>query len=214
MFWEWLGISFPDGCTWNGHLLEIALWKQQKLSLWLCSVFPHFSFPPWCSPAVWVSWPFLWRGTPIIIGCQWQKELGDPFPLLFPFYRWGTGVPPHLRYDNHNYSYHLSMLFMLFFFFLFRASSLAYGSSQSRGWTGATAASLHHSHSNGRSEPHLQLMPQLMATQVLNPLSKVRGRSHILMDTNPQSHSGNFNALGMTLNALIHLIFRIILIIL
>ena len=52
-------------------------------------------------------------------------------------------------------------LFWLVFFF--RAAPVAYGGSQTRGRIGAIAASLRHSHSNGRSEPHLQLTPQLMA---------------------------------------------------
>ena len=45
----------------------------------------------------------------------------------------------------------------------FRATPAAYGGSQARGWTGAVAASLHHSHSNVRSEPHLGPTPELMA---------------------------------------------------
>ena len=40
-------------------------------------------------------------------------------------------------------------LFFVFSYF-FRAASVAYGISQTRGGIGATAASLHHSHSNGR----------------------------------------------------------------
>ena len=52
---------------------------------------------------------------------------------------------------------------LFFFFCLFRATSAAYGGSQARGIIGATAAGLHHSHSNARSEPHLQPTPQLMA---------------------------------------------------
>ena len=40
-----------------------------------------------------------------------------------------------------------------FFFFLFRAVPKAHGSSQARGWIGAVAAGLHHSHNNTRSEP-------------------------------------------------------------
>ena len=44
-------------------------------------------------------------------------------------------------------------------FFFFRATPLAYGGSQSRGWIGATAASLQHSHSNSGSEPHLWPTP-------------------------------------------------------
>ena len=45
-----------------------------------------------------------------------------------------------------------------------RATLAAYGGSQARGRIGAVAASLHHSHSNSRSEPCLQLVPQLTAT--------------------------------------------------
>ena len=41
---------------------------------------------------------------------------------------------------------------------------MAYGGSQARGQFGATAASLHHSHSNVGSEPCLRPTPQLMAT--------------------------------------------------
>ena len=41
------------------------------------------------------------------------------------------------------------------FFFLFRATPMAYWISQARGHIRATEASLYHSHSNTRSEPHL-----------------------------------------------------------
>ena len=51
----------------------------------------------------------------------------------------------------------------LSFFFLFRAAPTTYGSSQPRGRTGATAASLWHSHGNTGSELHLQPISQLMA---------------------------------------------------
>ena len=49
------------------------------------------------------------------------------------------------------------------FFFLFRAIRVAHGSSQARGWIGATAASTHHSHSNSGSKPCLLSTPQLTA---------------------------------------------------
>ena len=50
-----------------------------------------------------------------------------------------------------------------FFFLLFlRAAPAAYGDSQARGQMRATAASLHHSHSNARSKPCLQPTSQLM----------------------------------------------------
>ena len=49
----------------------------------------------------------------------------------------------------------------LFFFFFLMATPLAYGSSQARGWNGAAAAGLHHSHSNAGCEPYPR---QLVAT--------------------------------------------------
>ena len=50
-------------------------------------------------------------------------------------------------------------------FFFFRAPPLAYGSSQGRGQIRAAAASLYHNHSNTRSQPRLQPIPQLRAVQ-------------------------------------------------
>ena len=79
--------------------------------------------------------------------------------------------------------------------FLFRASPVAYGHSQVRGPIRAAAASLHHSHSHSGTELHWRPTPQLMATQILNPLSEAGGQTHDLMDTsgilNPLSHNGN-----------------------
>ena len=64
------------------------------------------------------------------------------------------------------YSIPISLgFFCLFFaFLLFRAVLMVYGSSQDRGQIGATTASLHHSHSNARSELGLQPTPQFLAT--------------------------------------------------
>ena len=47
------------------------------------------------------------------------------------------------------------ILFFCCFFGHFRATPTAYGGSQARGQIGGVAASLRHSHSNARSEPHL-----------------------------------------------------------
>ena len=69
---------------------------------------------------------------------------------------------------------------MWFFFFvcvfcLFRATPAADGGSQARGQIRATAANLHHSHSNLGSEPHLRLTPPLMATPDPEPTEKGQG---------------------------------------
>ena len=50
------------------------------------------------------------------------------------------------------------------YFFIFKATPATFGSSLGRGQIRATAAGLHHSHSNARSEPRLKLTPQLKAT--------------------------------------------------
>ena len=52
------------------------------------------------------------------------------------------------------------VIFKISYFCLFRA---AYGGSQAKGRIRATAASLHHSHSNTRCKPVLWPMPQFMA---------------------------------------------------
>ena len=57
------------------------------------------------------------------------------------------------------------MSFIIYVFILpFRAAPTAYGSSQARSRIRPAAASLHHSHSNAGSEPHLQPTSQFMAT--------------------------------------------------
>ena len=72
--------------------------------------------------------------------------------------------------------YFLMTRFRLFqlFFFLFLATLAAYGRSWARGRIGAVAAGLCHSHSNARTEPHLQPTPQLVAMPILNLLSEAR----------------------------------------
>ena len=62
----------------------------------------------------------------------------------------------------------ITLQFWDFFFFLGRAIPIAYGSSQARGWIGATGALLYHS-----SQQH----------RILNPLSKAMDWTSILMDT-------------------------------
>ena len=70
----------------------------------------------------------------------------------------------------------------------FRATPVAYGSSQVRGQIRATAVSLHHSSQQ---------------RQILHPLSEARDRTHILMDTSwvpyPLHHNGN-SQLSIMLN--------------
>ena len=84
---------------------------------------------------------------------------------------------------------------VVFFFFSFMAPPTAYGHSQSRDRIKAVAASLHHSHSNTRSELTPDLHHSLKEHWIPNSLSETRDRTCILTDTsqvlNPLSHSGN-----------------------
>ena len=86
---------------------------------------------------------------------------------------------------------------MFFFFFFFRAAPAACGSSQARGQIGAVTDSLHYSHGNAESELCVKPTPQLMASRILNLLSKAKDQTCILMDTsgvhNLLSHSENSN---------------------
>ena len=70
---------------------------------------------------------------------------------------------------------------MLLSFFLFRAAPAAYESSQARGWIGAIAAGLYHSHSNVGSKLHMWPTPQL--TAMPDPLPPKQGHG-----SNPYPH--------------------------
>ena len=60
---------------------------------------------------------------------------------------------------------------------------MACGSSQTRGQIRATAAGLHHSHSDVGSKLHLLPTPQLTATPDPRPTEQGQDRTCILMDT-------------------------------
>ena len=76
------------------------------------------------------------------------------------------------------------VLFIYLFWVFFRAASVAYGSSQTRGQIRATAASLHHSHSNSGSEHIFDLGGSSQQHhQILNPLREARDQTLILADT-------------------------------
>ena len=79
----------------------------------------------------------------------------------------------------------LCLILVLFFppFSLFRATYMANGSSQTRGWIRAVATGLCHSHNNARSEPQLWLNHSSWQCRILNPLSQSRDQTYVLMDT-------------------------------
>ena len=75
---------------------------------------------------------------------------------------------------------HLSFFFI---FFLFMAAGAVYGISLPRGPKRATAAGLHHSHSNTRSGWCPQPTLQLRQCKILNPLNEARDKTSVLMVT-------------------------------
>ena len=81
----------------------------------------------------------FWREKMILLNIPWQSE------------------------KNMYSLFESTYLICILFFFLFRATLVAYGSSQARGLTEATAASLHHS-SRQR--------------QIFNPLREARDQTH------------------------------------
>ena len=82
---------------------------------------------------------------------------------------------------------HIFFLFLSFFpiywFICFPYVPTAYGGSQARGRIRATAARLHHSHSNARSKPRLWPTLSSRQCQILNPLSEARHQTHNPLDT-------------------------------
>ena len=78
----------------------------------------------------------------------------------------------------------LLLLLSLLLLYLFKATPEAYGGSQARGPFRAVAASLCHSHSNARSESRVcNLYHSSWQHWILNPPSKARDQTSILMDT-------------------------------
>ena len=80
---------------------------------------------------------------------QWLKSL-----LWCRFDLW-PGNFHRLRVWSKKILFFVHNILFLFFSLSLRAILVAYGDSQARGKIGAVTASLHHSHSNIRSEPHL-----------------------------------------------------------
>ena len=77
----------------------------------------------------------------------------------------------------------LAFSFTFFLFFFFRASPTAYGDSQARGQIGATAAGLHHSHSQIQAT-FVTYNRSSLQRWILNPLSEARDRIGNLMVPN------------------------------
>ena len=91
---------------------------------------------------------------------------------------------PELRFKAHK-SASKSSCFFVFVCFDFRVVLMAYGSSQAGGRIGTPAADLHHSHSTSGSERAACVTYTTSPGNAgfLNPGSRARDLTHILMDT-------------------------------
>ena len=88
-----------------------------------------------------------------------------------------------LKYWFHHYELWDLRQVNYIYFSLFTALPAAHGGSQARGSIRPAPAGLHHSHSSARSEQNLGTMLSLQQRQLLNPLSKARDQTRILMET-------------------------------
>ena len=84
---------------------------------------------------------------------------------------------------HENLDIHAFTNFFFFLVFLGLHLQQIYGHSQARGRIGAAAAGLCHSHSNARSSHVCDLNHSSRQCQILNPLSRARDRTCILVDT-------------------------------
>ena len=76
----------------------------------------------------------------------------------------GPHWPGYSKHCDESKTKYITQREVAFFFSIFRVAPTAYGSFQARGQSRAAVASLHHRHSNTRSELSLQAIPQVTAT--------------------------------------------------
>ena len=107
------------------------------------------------------------------IGCLWEIQAGRQRSTA-PRIRWDTFFIIQARGKGKRQP----SFFFFFFFFLFRTAPAAYINYQARGRTRAVAAGVRHSHSNTWDLHHSSRQ-----RWILNPLSKARDWTCILLDT-------------------------------
>ena len=127
--------------------LQLSLLPSQKLLLYLCSrnPSPHTELDNNAYPTI--------ADAPLIILLLWEPQACDLFmPMVFQLLQGlkgcrSSGIPV---VDSNVWKWY-HFIYTYFYFFHFRAAPAAYGGSQTRGRIWATAANLHHSHSNAGS---------------------------------------------------------------
>ena len=111
------------------------------------------------------TWCFDWNQCTAAKTSTCSNEMEEKNPAKTRIrHCWGINIYNYVGNINsiwyHDHPRFL-FLFIFIFYLLFRATSMAYGSSQ--GWIRAIAAGLHHSHSHSNVgfKPHLRPTPQL-----------------------------------------------------
>ena len=105
----------------------------------------------------------------------WDLHISGIISFATGVFHVGVNPKPNLerKFDYHSFSYEqfikqvvffFSFFCFVFAFSLFRVAPTTCGGSQARGLMRATAAGLHHTHSNTEYELRLQPTPQLTAT--------------------------------------------------
>ena len=122
--------------------------KYPEMELLEYMVLFIFEEPPYCFP-------------------QWQYQSAFPTNSTqgFPFFHLLTNTCWVVFF----FLFFSFLFFFFFCFLLFRATLMAYGSSQASDQIRAAAASLRHSHISARSKLCLQTTPQFTATPDLKP---------------------------------------------
>ena len=117
-----------------------------------------------------LNWSYLHTNSLLLFVKSWNEFkicfscCGDVMSCQGTWYRMaGTALACGGHIERYYIYKHFIIFFYFYFFgllsFFFRAIPVAYGGSQAKGQIGATAASLHHSHSNARSKPRLWPTP-------------------------------------------------------
>ena len=153
------------------HLLGVKCFCQEnRLRNDNCPILPDL---PWmftkglnCLALGLFPWAFSFR---------WYKDLALQGHVIMPLssnpreldiFWWRIkGISSKILEETGLFFFFVIIVFLnKIHFFFFLTAPMAYGGSQARGRTRATAAGLCHSHSNARSEPCLRPTPQLTAT--------------------------------------------------
>ena len=137
---EKTGVWFTNGSPWNAEVIQ----KQTATALWpLCMTFLQD-----LGKGITSKWQIFHQDT-LLLCSKGKVTRCEIISISYGQWFW-------FQRDS-------SEWWLEIFFLLFRATPMAYASSQARGQIGASAAGLCHNNSTVGSKMHLRPTPQLMA---------------------------------------------------